>query len=104
MMFDDYKYDVVTLYVPSGSKSKYKADSFWGQFTHIVEDPSLGEESIPGDADNDGFVNMIDVTVIIDYILNKNPSSFYFTNSDVNKDGLINMLDVTAIIEIILGK
>ena len=54
--------------------------------------------------DNDGFVNMIDVTVIIDYILNKNPSSFYFTNSDVNKDGLINMLDVTAIIEIILGK
>lgn len=104
MMFNDYKYDVVTLYVPSGSKAKYKADSFWGQFTHIVEDPSLGEESIPGDADNDGFVNMIDVTVIIDYILNKNPSSFYFTNSDVNKDGLINMLDVTAIIEIILGK
>ena len=99
-----YLFDSIILYVPSGSKAKYKADSFWGQFANIVEDPSLGEESIPGDADNDGFVNMIDVTVIIDYILNKNPSSFYFTNSDVNKDGLINMLDVTAIIEIILGK
>ena len=104
-MFDGtWEYDYVTLYVPTGCKSKYKADSFWGKFTKIVEDPSLGEESILGDANNDGFINISDVTAIINYILNKNPEGFVIDNADVNGDGLINMSDVTNIINIILGK
>ena len=45
---------------------------------------------------------MLDVTNLIDYILNKKTSSFFFVNADVNGDGLINMLDVTGIIDIIL--
>lgn len=57
-----------------------------------------------GDADNDGLINMLDVTAIINYILAKMPSPFDVTNADVNVDGLINMVDVTAIINIILGK
>ena len=57
---------------------------------------------IIGDADNDGKINMLDVTNLIDYILNKKTSSFFFVNADVNGDGLINMLDVTGIIDIIL--
>ncbi len=57
---------------------------------------------IIGDADNDGKINMLDVTNLINYILNKKTSSFFFVNADVNGDGLINMLDVTGIIDIIL--
>ena len=57
---------------------------------------------IIGDADNDGKINMLDVTNLINYILNKKTSSFFFVNADVNGDGLINMLDVTGIINIIL--
>ena len=103
MMFDTWEYDYVTLYVPTGSKTKYKKDSFWGQFTNIVEDASLDEGSILGDANNDGFVNISDVTVIINYILNKNPEGFVIDNADANGDHLINMSDVTAIINIILN-
>ncbi len=103
-VIDAQKYDYVTLYVPSGCKARYEADSFWGQFTNIVEDSSLDEGSILGDANNDGFVNISDVTVIINYILNKNPEGFVIDNADANGDHLINMSDVTAIINIILGK
>ena len=67
----DWLYTFTTLYVPTGCKSRYEADSFWGQFYNIEEDPNLDEAGIPGDANNDGFVNMSDVTAIINYILNK---------------------------------
>ena len=103
LMFASTAYNYVTLYVPTGSKSKYKADSFWGRFANIVEDPNLGEESIPGDANNDGFLNIGDATVIINYILNKHPEGFVFDNADINGDGFINMNDVTSIINIILN-
>ncbi len=103
MVFDTWVYDYVTLYVPTGSKSKYKNDSFWGQFTHIVEDSSLDEERILGDANNDGFVNISDVTAIINYILNRPPENFIIDNANANGDDFININDVTAIINIILN-
>lgn len=33
---------LIELYVPVGSKSRYQSDSFWGQFTNIAEDETLG--------------------------------------------------------------
>ena len=97
-------FDDVTLYVPKGFKSKYKADSFWGQFTHIVEDASLNEPGMVGDANNDGIINMTDVVTIINYILNKKPADFVADNADVNGDNVISMNDVIALINLILGK
>ena len=42
-MFSNMMYTaLIELYVPVGSKSKYQSDSFWGQFTNIVEDETLG--------------------------------------------------------------
>ncbi len=101
-VFVGWKYDKVTLYVPTGSKTKYKKDSFWGQFTNIVEDSSLDEGSILGDANNDGFVNISDVTAIINYILNSPPENFDIDNANANGDDFININDVTAIINILL--
>lgn len=57
-----------------------------------------------GDANDDGFINMLDVTAMINYVLGKDPSPFVFANSDVNGDGFINMTDVSSVISIILGK
>ncbi|MFI3239601.1 MAG: leucine-rich repeat domain-containing protein, partial [Bacteroidales bacterium] len=37
-------YTSATLSVPVGTLEDYKADSFWGQFTNIVEDASLAVE------------------------------------------------------------
>ncbi|MBQ4138248.1 MAG: dockerin type I repeat-containing protein [Muribaculaceae bacterium] len=57
----------------------------------------------PGDANGDGEVNVNDVTVVINYILEKNPTPFVFDNADVNGDGAVTVLDVTAIINMILN-
>ena len=59
--------------------------------------------NIKGDADGDGFVNMLDVSAVINYILGNKPTNFVFENANVDGDEFINMLDVTGIISIILG-
>ncbi len=58
---------------------------------------------IPGDANGDGKVDVNDVTVVINYILGKNPDPFVFDNANVNGDDTVNVMDVTNIINIILG-
>lgn len=76
-----------------------------------------GEENIPdvldftttgnvlkGDVDGNGLINVTDVTVAINYILNKPVTTFIFENADAKEDQVINMSDVTAIINIILQK
>lgn len=55
-----------------------------------------------GDANNDGFINVNDITTIATYILNGNADNFNFGNADVNGDGTINVNDITGTAAIIL--
>ena len=55
-----------------------------------------------GDVNGDGDVNVNDVTVLINYILGKNPTPFIEANANVNGDEGINVNDVTALINMIL--
>ena len=59
--------------------------------------------TVAGDANEDGEVDVMDITSIINYILGKNPDPFNFDNADVNADNEVNVMDVTAIINMILG-
>ncbi|MBO4814275.1 MAG: choice-of-anchor D domain-containing protein [Muribaculaceae bacterium] len=63
----------------------------------------IEKTGLPGDANDDGRVDVNDVTTTINYILGKNPSPFNFANADVNNSGDVNVMDVTLIINIILG-
>ena len=58
---------------------------------------------VPGDANEDGEVNVQDITTIINYILGNNPSPFNYDNANVNGDNAVNVQDVTLIINMILG-
>ena len=60
-------------------------------------------ELLVGDANEDGAVNVNDITTIINYILGKNPNPFNFDNANVNGDNKVDVLDITALINIILG-
>ena len=55
--------------------------------------------TVPGDVNGDGDVNVIDITALIDEIMNDgtNPCA------DVNGDGEINVIDITALIDIIMN-
>lgn len=56
----------------------------------------------PGDVNNDSLVNIMDVTTLIDYLLD-NQVSINMANADVNQDTLVNVADVTSLIDLILG-
>ena len=64
---------------------------------------AISVRHIPGDVNHDGYVNIYDVTLIIDYILAMSPNHFHVAEADMNNDGFINIYDVTLIIDIILG-
>lgn len=87
-----------TLYVPIGCVDAFKSADYWNEFKYIYE------HLIPGDVNHDGYVNVLDVTLVIDYILDKKPENFHYEEANVNGDEYINVLDVTKIIDIILGK
>ena len=55
----------------------------------------------PGDFDNDGFINVVDVIILINDILNNN--SIQNFDFDLNGDLNINILDVVILVNIILG-
>ncbi len=57
----------------------------------------------PGDINCDGFVNISDVTSLIDYLLSGDESQISTKNADVNGDESINISDVTELIDILLS-
>lgn len=61
-----------------------------------------GPEFTPGDVNDDGIVNITDVTTLIDYLLG-NSLTINEAAADISGDGLINISDVTTIIDFLLG-
>ena len=57
-----------------------------------------------GDANGDIEVNVLDITTIVSYMLNQNPSPFLFDAADVNYDNEINVLDIIGLVQLINGK
>jgi len=56
-----------------------------------------------GDANGDLAVNVLDITTIVSYMLNQNPSPFLFDAADVNYDNDINVLDIIGLVQLISG-
>ena len=55
-----------------------------------------------GDANGDGEVNIVDVTMTISYILGQNPTGFIKEAANIDGKDDVNIVDVTSIIDIIL--
>ena len=53
-----------------------------------------------GDVNGDGDINVIDITALIDVIMNDDTTN---PRADVNGDGDINVIDITALIDIIMN-
>ena len=100
--FMENHYTNVTLYVPRGCKSAYQQAIIWQKFTNIVE-VDFPAEALRGDVNNDGAVNITDVTLLINSVLNDNMSNINTTAADVNGDGNINITDVTLLISYVLN-
>ena len=67
---------------------------------NFVPDPS--QVGLTGDVNNDGKVNIEDVTELIDYLLNSSSTQINTANADVDGNGAINITDVTELIDHLL--
>ena len=56
-----------------------------------------------GDTNCDGYINIADVTELIDYLLNGDASQINLTNADTDKNGSVNIADVTELIDYLLN-
>lgn len=88
----------VPLIAPDNESTElYKVADQWMNFFFQSDDDFL-----LGDVNDDGAVNIADVTALIDYLLGSG-NTINLRNSDVNQDGVINIADVTALIDMLLG-
>jgi len=92
--------------IPISQTIKFKSDTRTGlpSSPYIL---SLTEvtDLKPGDANGDGVVDVSDIVVIVNYILGKNPSTFYFHAANVvDSDDVVDVADIVAVVNIILGR
>jgi hypothetical protein len=77
-------------------------DSYFDDlFLKVWRDPSCINGNIMGDLNVDGFVDILDVIILVNHILS--PATVELDGSDVNNDGDVNILDVITLVNIILG-
>lgn len=60
------------------------------------------QETLIGDINGDGLVNVADVTLLIDIVLNSN-GGYDLAIVDLNSDSVVNVADVTALINLVLN-
>ena len=101
---------ILKLAVPSGTTAarlrfvSWKADIIssgaikQALITAITASPH-GDDPIHGDIDNNGVVNISDVTTLIHGVL----GSIELPNSDIDGNGVVNVTDVTLLIDIVLN-
>jgi len=53
---------------------------------------------ICGDVNSDGYVNIFDITFIIDYLYRDGATPAFPESADINNDGTINIFDITGLI------
>jgi len=88
---------IVPLITPSDeSKEFYRAADQWMYF--FIES---GDNYLLGDVNDDGSVNIADVTNLIDYLLSSS-IEINWRNSDTNCDGNVDISDVTKLIDMLL--
>jgi len=71
----------------------------------VINDCILGDnmECSCGDINQDGFLNIIDVLTLVDFVQAGNTGSLNPYLADVNADEIINFLDMISIVREIMG-
>ena len=89
----NYEYMVKAIYTDGD-------ESVWSNIQHVTL-TGIGDGPLVGDVNEDGFVNISDLTTLINILLRHDMSHQDIT--DVNGDGETNIADVTALIRYLLS-
>ena len=100
----DHASSLLWQYVNSGympPSNNDLTDTQVGLIAQWIDEGALPEpyEPLPGDVNDDGTVNILDIVQLANMIL----SNEYEESADLSGDGVLNILDVVQLINIILG-
>ena len=84
--------------------NKYNLTLYLSQGILVVEKWTPPVPVVKGDVNNDGIINVADVTALIRYVLTEDPTGIVVANCECNNDTVINVADVTALIYRILNE
>ncbi|MBR4829003.1 MAG: endonuclease [Muribaculaceae bacterium] len=91
-----YEYVVKAVYTDG-------TESVWSNIQHVTITGN-GVDTLIGDVNGDGEVNIGDVTTLIDYLLGNEGDDFVLDAADLDNDGEVNISDVTSLIDLLLGQ
>lgn len=74
------------------------------RFAGLAIRPVENRSTILGDLNHDGFVNITDVVLLVNYILGTDEGVVIGSEADINGDTIVNITDVVALTNIILGQ
>ncbi|MBR5102856.1 MAG: hypothetical protein IK092_07000, partial [Muribaculaceae bacterium] len=86
----------------------YKVKAIYGNniesdWSNLVEVITPEEATfIPGDVNNDGIVNINDITAIVAKVIGGNPQPFNINAADIDGDNVIGVTDITLIVEMVM--
>ena len=73
-------------------------NNIWGNCTSVVYSPANVTETVLGDLNGDGFINMDDVILLLNYVGNPTAHPANEDAADVNCNGVVNMGDVILLL------
>lgn len=82
---------------------KYNLTLYLSRGILVVEKWTEPVTVVPGDVDNNGSINISDVTALIDYLLAGTTTGISLDNADCDNNGNINISDVTELIDYLLS-
>jgi len=59
---------------------------------------------IPGDANGDGQITIVDVVTVVNALMGTTTSDFVFDAADMDQNGEITIVDVVSVVNVLLGK
>ena len=62
-------------------------------------DVSVEEQFLQGDLNQDNYINVSDIVLLVDWILNGGSNE----SGDLNQDGYINVSDIVMLVDLILN-
>ena len=90
------------LRVPEEAFEAYKEAEYWKDFMWIIP---IGQDFLRGDMDQNGKIDIVDLSMLIDFILKGNANHTFIQNpyADLDNNGSYNIADVSSLIDILLS-